>query len=180
MAELTQDWREFLSLLISHRVRFVVVGGHAVAIHGSPRMTEDLDVFVEASLTNARRLRRTLVEFGFGGAAPDEELLAAPDKVFMIGVKPYRIDILTRISGVDFAEAWATRRRVRTEAGQDRSCPASSCSATKPPRGGTRIWPIWHCSVHHYPCQRAAVENGERWRPISSSRSGPSAATTCS
>ena len=118
MAALTQDWREFLSLLISHRVRFVVVGGHAVAIHGSPRMTEDLDVFVETSPTNARRLRRTLVEFGFGEAAPDEELLATPDKVFMIGVKPYRIDILTRISGVAFEEAWATRTRVRTAAGQ--------------------------------------------------------------
>jgi hypothetical protein len=80
MADLTQDWREFLSLLISHRVRFVVVGGHAVAIHASPRMTEDLDVFVEPSPTNARRLRRTLVEFGFGEAAPDEELLATPDE----------------------------------------------------------------------------------------------------
>ena len=57
MADLTQDWREFLSLLISHRVRLVVVGGHAVSIHGSPRMTEDLDVFVEASPA-------TLVEFG--------------------------------------------------------------------------------------------------------------------
>ena len=118
MADLNQDWREFLSSLISHRVRFVVVGGHAVAIHGSPRMTEDLDVFVEASLANARRLRRTLVEFGFGEAAPDEELLATPGKVFMIGVQPYRIDILTHISGVEFAEAWATRKRVRTEVGQ--------------------------------------------------------------
>lgn len=118
MADLTQDWREFLSLLISHRVRFVVVGGHAMAVHGKPRMTEDLDVFVEASLANARRLRRTLAEFGFGEAAPDEELLATPDKVFMIGVKPYRIDILTRISGVEFEDAWATRMRVRTAAGQ--------------------------------------------------------------
>lgn len=118
MAALTQDWREFLSLLISHRVRFVVVGGHAIAIHGRPRMTEDLDVFVEASPTNARRLRRTLVEFGFGEAAPDEELLATPDKVFMIGVNPYRIDILTRISGVEFQDAWRTRVRVATEAGR--------------------------------------------------------------
>ena len=66
MAALTTDWREFLSLLISHRVKFVVVGGHAVAVHARARTTEDLDVFVEASLANARRLRAVLVEFGFG------------------------------------------------------------------------------------------------------------------
>jgi len=118
MADLTQDWREFLSLAISHRLKFVVVGGHAVSIHGRPRMTEDLDVFVEASSVNARRLRKVLVDFGFGDAAPDEALLATPGKVFMIGVPPFRIDILTNISGVTFEEAWSARVRVATEAGR--------------------------------------------------------------
>ncbi|MGD0530155.1 MAG: nucleotidyl transferase AbiEii/AbiGii toxin family protein, partial [Polyangiaceae bacterium] len=64
--ELNRDWTEFLSLLISHRVRFVLVGGHAVAGHGQPRLTEDLDVFVEPTLANSRRLRKALVAFGFG------------------------------------------------------------------------------------------------------------------
>lgn len=117
MAELTDDWREFLSLLISHRVRFVIVGGHAVSVHARPRVTEDLDVFVEPSDSNARRLRRVLADFGFGDAAPSEQVLATPGKVFMIGIPPFRIDLLTKISGVTFASAWRTRVRVRLESG---------------------------------------------------------------
>ena len=62
--ELSRDWTEFLSALISHRVRFMLVGGHAVAGHGEPRLTEDLDVFVERSPANARRIRETLVHSG--------------------------------------------------------------------------------------------------------------------
>ena len=64
--ELNRDWTEFLSALISRRVRFVIVGGHAVAGHGEPRLTEDLDVFVERSPANARKIRQALVDFGFG------------------------------------------------------------------------------------------------------------------
>ena len=62
--DLFPDWRAFLSLLISHRVKFVVVGGHAVAVHGSPRHTQDLDVFVEATPANARKVLATLSDFG--------------------------------------------------------------------------------------------------------------------
>ena len=107
--ELSRDWTEFLSALISHRVRFVIVGGHAVAGHGEPRLTEDLDVFVERSPTNARRIRDVLVSFGFGNVAPTPTELARPHKVFMLGRKPWRIDILTSIDGVSFAQAWKTR-----------------------------------------------------------------------
>jgi hypothetical protein len=64
--DLNRDWSEFLHALISRRVRFVLVGGHAVAGHGEPRLTEDLDVLVEPTLANARRLREALVDFGFG------------------------------------------------------------------------------------------------------------------
>jgi hypothetical protein len=76
--ELSRDWTEFLSALISHRVRFVIVGGHAVAGHGEPRLTEDLDVFVERSPANARRIRETLVSFGFGDVAPTLTELPSP------------------------------------------------------------------------------------------------------
>jgi hypothetical protein len=107
--ELSRDWTEFLSALISHRVRFVIVGGHAVAGHGEPRLTEDLDVFVERSPANARRIRETLVSFGFGDVAPTLKELARPHKVFMLGRKPWRIDILTSIDGVSFEQAWKTR-----------------------------------------------------------------------
>ena len=107
--ELNRDWSEFLSALIARRVKFVLVGGHAVAGHGEPRLTEDLDVFVEPSLPNARRLREALVDFGYGAVAPSVEELATADKIFMLGRKPWRIDILTGIDGVVFAEAWASR-----------------------------------------------------------------------
>ena len=107
--ELSRDWTEFLSALIVRRVRFVLVGGHAVAGHGEPRLTEDLDVFVEPTPANARRLREALNDFGFGEIAPSVTELATADKVFMLGRKPWRIDILTGIDGVTFREAWASR-----------------------------------------------------------------------
>jgi hypothetical protein len=107
--ELNRDWSEFLCALIAHRVRFVLVGGHAVAGHGEPRLTEDLDVFVEPTLANARRLRDALVDFGFGNIAPPAEELAIPDRIVMLGRKPWRIDVLTGIDGVTFAEVWASR-----------------------------------------------------------------------
>ena len=107
--ELSRDWTEFLSALISRRVRFLLVGGHAVAGHGEPRLTEDLDVFVERSPANARRLRQALVDFGFGHVAPTATELARSHKVFMLGHKPWRIDILTSIDGVEFDEAWKSR-----------------------------------------------------------------------
>ncbi len=107
--ELNRDWTEFLSALIENRVRFVLIGGHAVAAHAEPRLTEDLDVFVEPTLDNAARLRAALVAFGFGSVAPPVERLAEPDRVFMLGRKPWRIDILTGIDAVSFEEAWAGR-----------------------------------------------------------------------
>ena len=107
--ELNRDWTEFLSALISRRVRFLLIGGHAMAGHGEPRLTEDLNVFVEPTLENARRLRDALCDFGFDAAAPSVEDLACPDKIFMLGRKPWRIDVLTGISAVKFAEAWSGR-----------------------------------------------------------------------
>jgi hypothetical protein len=107
--ELNRDWSEFLCALISRRVRFVLVGGHAVAAHGEPRLTEDLDVLVEPVLANAHRLHKALVDFGFGEVAPPAEELATPDRIFMLGRKPWRIDILTGIDGVTFDEVWEGR-----------------------------------------------------------------------
>jgi hypothetical protein len=113
--ELNPDWSEFLRLLVSHHVKFVVVGGHAVAGHGEPRLTEDLDVFVEVSTDNARRLRSVLVEFGLGDAVPTQEALLERGKIWMIGRKPRRIDILTEIDGVSFEECWEGRTEAEFE-----------------------------------------------------------------
>lgn len=79
--ELNRDWSEFLCALIARRVRFVLIGGHAVAGHGEARLTEDLDVFVEPTVANAERLRAALVDFGFGQVAPTARALAKPDRI---------------------------------------------------------------------------------------------------
>jgi predicted nucleotidyltransferase len=103
------DWREFFAALIDADVRFVLIGGLAVAVHAEPRFTEDLDVFVEASRTNAPRLRAALVAFGWGDAAPSVARLAKPGAVWMLGRKPLRIDVLTEIDGVSWEQAWSNR-----------------------------------------------------------------------
>ena len=107
--ELNPDWSEFLQLLLSKHVRFLLVGGHAVAAHGEPRLTEDLDIFVELSPENAACIRTALTEFGMGSATPSVEALLEPGKIWMIGRKPRRIDILTEIDGVTFEECWNGR-----------------------------------------------------------------------
>ena len=89
-AKLHDDWIEFLKLLNGHRVRFVVVGAHAIAAaHGRPRLTADLDVFVEPTLANARRVAAAIAAFGFGKVNPTE--LTKPDKVVFMGREPFRI-----------------------------------------------------------------------------------------
>jgi hypothetical protein len=100
-----RDWHEFLCVLIDHRVKFLVVGGIAVAVHAEPRFTKDLDVLVEASLANGRRLKAALVEFGFGAVAPAPRELARPGPGWMLGRVPKRIAILTKIDGVTFRRA---------------------------------------------------------------------------
>lgn len=110
--ELNPDWSEFLRLLLSKRVKFLLVGGHAVAAHGEPRLTEDLDVFVQLSPENAENLRQALIEFGIGSAVPAIHELLEPGRIFMLGRKPRRIDILSEIDGVTFEECW----KARTEA----------------------------------------------------------------
>ena len=116
--DLPRDWSEFLRALISRRTRFLLIGGHAVAAHAEPRHTDDLDVLVEPTRANARRLRAALIDFGFGSVAPSEAELAQPDKVVMLGRKPLRIDILTGIDGVSFARAWKGRVSLPFEGGR--------------------------------------------------------------
>jgi hypothetical protein len=107
METLHDDWNAFLKLLVARRVRFVIVGGHAVAAHGRPRMTADLDVWIDPSPPNARRAAAAIAEFGFGTV--DADRLTRPKQVVFMGREPYRIDVLTSVDGVSFARAWAGR-----------------------------------------------------------------------
>lgn len=109
MAKLQADLKEFIALLNSHDVEYLVVGGHAVAFHGHPRFTGDIDFFVRTTPENAQRLLRVLEVFGFGGIGIAEDDLITQGRVVSLGQPPNRIDILTSISGVDFDSAWASR-----------------------------------------------------------------------
>ena len=109
MENLPADWREFIELLNSHQVKYLVVGGFAVAYHGHPRMTEDIDFFIEPTPENAVRVEQVLQAFGFGslGLTPDD--FTSPDRVVQLGYPPNRIDLITSITGSTFEEAWAGR-----------------------------------------------------------------------
>ena len=112
MPTLHEDFADFLRLLNAHEVRDLVVGGYAVAFHGHPRYTGDLDVFVEASPDNATRLIEVYAAFGFNRAEMKPAMFTTPDNVVRIGHEPVRLEILTSISGVDFADAYARRIEV--------------------------------------------------------------------
>ena len=104
-----RDFVEMLAALSAEKARFLVVGAHALAVHGVVRATGDLDIFVEPTPKNARRVFRALVRFGAPLAKVTEADLAKPDIVFQMGNPPLRIDVLTGISGVRFATAWKDR-----------------------------------------------------------------------
>ena len=99
------DFEDFLRLLEVHQVEYMIVGGYAVAFHGFPRFTKDIDVFFEASRANVDRLTRVLVEFGFRQESVPQDALETPGTVLAIGVEPVRIDLINQISGLTFAEA---------------------------------------------------------------------------
>ena len=106
---MNRDFAEMLSALSDAGAEFLVVGAHALAAHGSPRATGDLDIWVNPTRANARRVLDALAVFGAPlGNLTLEDLMAA-DTVFHIGVPPCRVDILSGISGVSFKEAWPRR-----------------------------------------------------------------------
>lgn len=106
MMQLSLDFNAFIDVCKRHGVRFVIVGGYALAAHGHARMTKDLDVFVEATNENAAALMAALTEFGFGGIGLESSDFTAPGVVIQLGYPPARIDLLTSIDAVSFAEAF--------------------------------------------------------------------------
>ncbi len=103
------EWTELIASLISHRVRFLLVGAHALAAHGRPRATQDLDLLIEPSRANCRRLGQALGAFGYPGLAAEWEQFTEPNRMATLGREPLRVDLLTEITGVTFSEAWKGR-----------------------------------------------------------------------
>ena len=110
--ELSQDFKEFIKLLNAHKVEYLVVGGYAVAIHGFPRTTGDIDFWVKPSKENAQRIVTTLIEFGFGSLDINIEDFTKENSVVQLGFPPNRIDIMTNVSGIDFDECWQNKKEV--------------------------------------------------------------------
>jgi Nucleotidyl transferase AbiEii toxin, Type IV TA system len=105
----SSDFEELFAWFNAKHVRAVVVGGHALAFHGHPRFTKDLDVFVDFSPENAQRILEALQDFGFGSVGLTAEDFSSPGRIVQLGVAPNRIDLMTAIDGVSFEEAWAGR-----------------------------------------------------------------------
>ena len=111
--KLPREWSELIGSLLSRRVRFLIVGAHALAAHGRPRATQDLDLLVEPTKANAKRVGAALADYGYPELAREWARFAERDRMATLGREPLRIDIMTSISGVDFATAWKGRAKTK-------------------------------------------------------------------
>ena len=107
--KVSKDFKEFIELLNKNNVNYLLVGGYAVGYHSRPRYTEDIDIWIQPSLENAKKIIHVLNKFGFTGVSVSIEELIQPEKIIQLGLPPQRIDILTSIDGVNFNDAWERR-----------------------------------------------------------------------
>lgn len=112
---MNRDYNDILSALCAEGAEFLIVGAYAVGVHGIPRATGDIDIWVRPTSENAVRVMRALKRFGAALLDLTEEDLATADTVFQMGVAPSRVDVLTGISGVSFDQAWPSRVTVAVE-----------------------------------------------------------------
>ncbi len=106
---LNKDFKEFAELLNANAVEYLIVGGYALAAHGHPRYTGDIDFWVHQTPENIGRLMTTLIQFGFSSLGLTADDFLKPDAVVQMGYPPARIDLMVSISGVTFANAYARR-----------------------------------------------------------------------
>ena len=110
---MSPDFKDLLAEFNAHKVEYLIVGAHALAVHGHVRATKDLDVWVRPHAENALRALRALTAFGVPLHDLSQEDLAKPGLIFQIGVPPVRIDIINSIEGVEFEDAWPDRTIAR-------------------------------------------------------------------
>ncbi len=106
---LPPDFKEFLKLLNAHQVEYLLIGGYAVAYHGYPRATADMDIWIATHAQNTKKIVAALKEFGFDLPELSTELFQKEGQIIRMGVPPVRIEIATTISGVGFEECFAAR-----------------------------------------------------------------------
>jgi hypothetical protein len=106
---LSKDFKEFIELLNGYSVRYLVVGGYAVAFHGYPRYTKDLDIWIELSPENADNVLKALDDFGFGSLGLKPEDFLESDQIIQLGYPPNRIDLLTTLKDITFEDCYKAR-----------------------------------------------------------------------
>lgn len=112
---LNPDFKEFAQSLNDSRVRYLVIGGYAVAAHGHPRYTKDLDIWIEMTPANAEAMVRALYQFGFSSLGLQPSDFLTPDQIIQLGYPPSRIDLITTPPGVDFETCYASRVTVEID-----------------------------------------------------------------
>ena len=110
-----KDFKEFIQLLHKNDVKYLIVGGYAVALHGHPRYTKDLDIWIWIHKDNAEKLLNTLKEFGFTSLGLKIDDFLSSGNIIQLGYPPNRIDLLTSVDGVDFEECYKTKIKVEIE-----------------------------------------------------------------
>jgi len=105
-----KDYEELLKLFNKNRVRYCIIGAFAVAFYAKPRYTKDMDILVEPDIANARRIIKSLNEFGFKNVGLLESDFAGERKIIQLGYEPVRLDIITSIEGCSFKEAWKNKK----------------------------------------------------------------------
>lgn len=112
---LNQDFKEFIKLLNEKKVKYLIIGGYAVAYHGYPRYTKDLDLWVWMDKTNAEQLIESFKSFGFESLGLKVEDFLDPENIIQLGYPPNRIDLLTDVKALDFQESYQNRKEVEYE-----------------------------------------------------------------
>lgn len=112
---LNQDFKEFIQSLNDNGVRYLVVGGYAVAQHGHPRYTKDIDIWIEMTKENAAKVVKALAQFGFASLGLKESDFLEADQIIQLGYPPSRIDLLTTLLGVEFSECYPSRVTVEMD-----------------------------------------------------------------
>jgi len=105
----SKDFKEFIELLNANKVEYLIVGGYAVGVHGYPRYTGDIDIWINPDEENIIKMPIVLEAFGFASTEMNENDFKNPDNIFRIGNPPYRIDIMTEIDGVTFKECYSNK-----------------------------------------------------------------------
>ncbi len=156
--EIQPDFKELLELLNAHDVDYVIAGGYALAFHGAPRYTGDIDICVRPTGENASRIIAALTEFGFGSVGLTVSDLDRPDQIIQLGVPPVRVDIITSLSAVTWEEI--DNGRCEGVYGDVSTWYVGRDAFVRSKRAGVRIWQTWkHLAKNEPKPDKAILSN---------------------